>query len=77
MRPLGLTPKQQRLLAFIREYMDTHDGVAPCYAEMAAALGMKRSSGIFPFIVRLEQRGHITRRPFTARSIAVVAAGRV
>lgn len=69
--PLGLTPRQQELLDFIRA--EIHDrGSAPSYDEMCLGIGARSKSQIFRLLEHLQRRGHIVRMPGSARSIAVV-----
>lgn len=68
----GLTPVQQRLLAFITERI-TATGVSPSYAEMAAHLGLHSKSGSYRIVAQLVDRGRIAWMPGgRARSIALV-----
>ncbi len=70
-----LTPRQAELLAFVRDYIATHAGVAPTYDEMVAALGLKSKSRVSALIERLVQTGHLERRPGRWRGLALVEPG--
>ncbi len=72
----SLTPKQAKLLAFIREYMATSGGVAPCYSEMMAATGDASKAGIHRRLAGLAERGHIAQMKNRARSIVLLEAGK-
>jgi SOS-response transcriptional repressor LexA len=71
-RVSGLTPKQSRLLYFIRAQIDA-SGVAPTFADMALALGIKSKSGIHRIVTGLEERGYVERNPRLYRSIQIIA----
>lgn len=70
---MSMTKRQGDLLAFIKSYMATRDGVAPTYEEMMVELGLGSKSGIHRMILGLEERGVIRRLPGKRqRSIEVV-----
>lgn len=68
-----MTRKQKQLLDFIGNYAITHDGVAPSYDEMKAALNLKSKSGVHRLVLALAEAGHIERRPHRARAIELIA----
>jgi repressor LexA len=71
----SVTPKQAKLLAFIKEYMATSEGIAPSYAEMMAATGDASKAGIHRLLTGLAERGHIAQMKNRARSIVLLEAG--
>ncbi len=71
----GLTARQKACLEAIRAFMAASDGVAPSYAEIAQALGLRSRSGIHRIVATLIARGHITKRKNAARSLTLVEAG--
>jgi DNA-binding MarR family transcriptional regulator len=66
----GLTPRQSDALRFIREYL-TANGITPTYDEIAPGIGLRSKAGVHRLVSALEERGHITRMPGRARSIAL------
>lgn len=69
---IGLTPQQSRLLTYLRSYLDSSGGVAPCFSEMMAHMGATSKSAIHRLLSALEERGHIRRIPARARAIELV-----
>lgn len=67
---IGLTRKQRELYDFIAARLRV-DGVAPSYAEMAAAMGC-HVSNIHRMIGCIEDRGYIRRLPHCARAIEII-----
>lgn len=67
----GLTPRQQKVYAFIKSYI-TKNGYSPSYAEIAEANDMKTRSHVNQIIKNIEKRKWITRIPGTARSIEIL-----
>lgn len=68
----SLTPKQAKLLAFIKDYMATSGGVAPSYAEMMAGAEQASKAGIHRLLAGLAERGHIAQMKNRARSIVLL-----
>jgi SOS-response transcriptional repressor LexA len=68
----SLTPKQARLLTFIRDYMVTSDGVAPSYEEMLVGTGNKSKANIHRLLAGLAERGHIAQMKNRVRSIVLL-----
>ena len=66
----GLSPKQNKVLDFIKSYMNTQP-VAPSYEEMMVATGYKSKSAISNIVKQLEERKWITRLPGKNRSIRI------
>lgn len=73
---ITLTPVQQAALRFIQERVATC-GVAPSFAEIGEALGLKAKSGVSRIVAGLEARGHIRRMPGKARAIEILTPGKV
>ncbi len=68
----SLTEKQAGVKAFIVKYMADHGGLAPNYAEIAAATGQKSKGGVHRILIGLEGRGHIRRIKGAARAIEII-----
>lgn len=66
-----LTAKQQQLLRFIQQRLDS-DGVSPSFEEMKDALDLKSKSGVHRLINALEERGFIRRLPNRARALEIL-----
>lgn len=67
-----LTPMQQRVLAFIREFVVRHR-FAPTAAEIAAEFGIAEKNGFY-YLSVLERKGQIRRRRHSPRLIEFPAA---
>jgi repressor LexA len=65
---MTLTHKQQAILAFIRERIET-DGIPPTQLEICAAFGFRQNATANYHLRALEDVGAITRTPGAARSI--------
>lgn len=72
---IGLTPPQQRLLAFLKEYASQHDGASPTFEKMRAALGLASKSGVARLVKALEDRGAIRRVRHAWCAIEIVSDG--
>ena len=68
----GLTPRLQELVSFIRSYLAANDGIAPSYAEMAAAIGLRSKSGVARMVNELEARGIVAKDNHIGRSVTIV-----
>ena len=68
---LGVTPKQHRLLQFLRE-RESLGLPAPSLDEMAAAVGLRARSGAHRLVAGLEERGHVRRIAARQRSVQVI-----
>jgi SOS-response transcriptional repressor LexA len=66
----GLTPKQHRLLQFLRD-QESQGHPAPSLDEMATAVGLKSKSGAHRLVAGLEERGYVRRMLERKRSIQV------
>lgn len=72
MSAIGLTPNQNRLLAFITAEVEAGRS-PPTFDEMAAHMGLASKSGIHRLISALEERGHVRRLRNRARAIALTS----
>jgi repressor LexA len=70
---LGLTRAQMDALDFIKGYLSAN-GIAPNYEEIRVGLGLSSKAGVKRLLDALEARGHIARKPSSARSIAIVSS---
>jgi len=68
---LGVTPKQHRLLQFLRE-RESLGLPRPSLDEMAAAIGLKARSAAHRLVERLEERGYVRRIGARQRSVHVI-----
>lgn len=69
-----MTPRQQQLLAFIRDFIAEHE-FSPGYVEMAQHLGLRSKSGVNRMIHALADSGFITFDAFRKRSIRIIEDG--
>jgi SOS-response transcriptional repressor LexA len=56
-----LTPTQAKVLSFLKTYTAEHEGAAPSYSEIAAALGQQSRARISEILDALEDAGKIRR----------------
>ena len=63
-----MTPKQQQLLAYVRDYFE-RTGLTPTVQEMRDALDLKSKSGVFRLVDALVEQGHLLRTPNRARGL--------
>ena len=68
-----LTARQQEILAFIQEFMDT-EGFPPTRAEIAAALGFRSVNAAEDHLKALVRKGAIEILPGVSRGIRVLGA---
>lgn len=66
-----LTPKQQQVLSFIREYGKTR-GYAPTQQEIARHFGFRSLGTVQNYLVRLEEQGLLRRSWNAKRALEVV-----
>lgn len=66
-----MTDRWEKVLRFIRAYIKIH-GVSPSYGVMAEGLGMKSRANMHRIVKRLEEEGHIQRRPNKIYGVKVV-----
>jgi len=66
-----MTPQWEMVLRFIRAYIRIH-GVSPSYALMAQSLGLKSRSNMHRIVTRLQEEGHLDKKPRKFYSIKVV-----
>lgn len=55
-----MTEKEQKLLDYIREQIET-TGICPTYSEMAAALGFKGRAKVWEIVDRLVAEGRLVK----------------
>jgi len=68
---MGLTPRRQECLDFIRAHI-REKGIPPSYREIQDALGLRSKAGVNQLLKGLVARGRITLNPTRKRSIKVV-----
>jgi repressor LexA len=66
---MGLTPAQERVYRFVRDYIDRH-GYAPSYEEIRSNLGFKSLNAVFKHLKQIEERGYL-RIPWKNKKRAV------
>jgi SOS-response transcriptional repressor LexA len=66
-----MTPQWEMVLRFIRAYIRIH-GVSPSYALMAQSLGLKSRSNMHRIVTRLQEEGHLDKKPRKFYAIKVV-----
>lgn len=70
------TKKQQEVLSFIRNFTNQH-GYSPSYREIAEGLGYASIATVASHVKSLIDRGHITKRFNSSRSLEIVVHRRV
>lgn len=70
-RKQRMTDRWEKVLRFIRAYIKLH-GVSPSYAVMAESLGMKSRANMHRIVKRLEEEGHLQRKPNKFYGLRVV-----
>jgi len=60
MQKMPLTPKQHRVLKFLKDYHAQHEYM-PTYLEICEGAGFKSTNSIFHLLNKLDQKGHIRR----------------
>jgi len=68
------TPKQSRLLGFVRDYQTANNGVSPSFEEMQTALGLRSKGSLHTMIKRAALRNLVTYVPRCSRSLKLVEA---
>ena len=71
--PGGLTERQLAALTFIDGYIRTR-AIAPTFAEVCEALGLKSKSGVHRLLQGLQERGWIEQMPGRARAMRVLVS---
>lgn len=66
-----MTDNWEKVLRFIRAYIRLH-GVSPSYAVLAQSFGMKSRSNMHRMVKRLEEEGHLERKPRKFYGVKVV-----
>ena len=67
-----LTPRQQKIIDFIREHVRQH-GYPPSVREIGDAVSLRSSSTVHGHLNRLEARGYLRRDPTKPRTIELLA----
>lgn len=65
------TKKQYEMLKFIREFIDSNE-YSPSYREIADGLGYASVATVALHVNSLIQRGHLTKRGNSSRSLEVI-----
>lgn len=65
------TPRHDRLLAFIRRHLASHD-TPPSYREMGEAMGWRSTNAVARALAELERAGTIQRTPGRNRSLRLL-----
>jgi len=68
-----LTPRQQRVLDFLRDFTAEHH-TSPTYAEMVEGLGYADKKSITQYLQALERKGYIRRHRYGHRAVELVEA---
>lgn len=63
-----LTKKQKEVLVYIEEFIAEH-GHAPSYGEIAQGLGLSSPSTVCVHVERLQEKGYLTKKARSSRSI--------
>jgi len=72
----GLTPRQERILAFIRQTVRDR-GYPPTVREIGEAVGLTSSSSVHAQLANLERKGLLTKDPTKPRAVAVAGEPKV
>src|SRR3990170_414524 len=64
----GLTPRQQRILAHLKDFMERR-GYPPSMREIGDAVGLTSSSSVAHQLKVLEEKGFVRRDPNRARAL--------
>ncbi len=56
---MGLTPAQERVYRFVRDYLQEH-GYSPSYEEIRRHLGFQSLNAVYKHLKQLEQRGYLS-----------------
>ena len=56
---MGLTPAQERVYRFVRDYLQQH-GYSPSYDEIRRHLGFQSLNAVYKHLKQLEQRGYLS-----------------
>lgn len=67
----GLTPKQQKVLDFIRQYIREH-GYPPTLREIGHHFGISSTNGVNDHLKALTHKGYLTRKDMKSRSLRPV-----
>lgn len=70
----GLTPKQEMILQYIRQFIDTH-GYPPTVRNIYRATVLRSTSTVHGHLSQLETKSNICRDPTRSRAIEIVELG--
>jgi repressor LexA len=70
----SLTPRQQQVLQFIRDYVRDH-GFPPTMRDIAAGFGFKSTNAAATHVTALEKKGAIRREGRCSRGITITESG--
>ena len=68
----GLTPKQFRVLQFIKQFVTDH-GYSPSYEEIGVGVSVSSTATVAKHVGNLVKRGHLTREPSQRRSLMPIS----
>lgn len=71
---MSLTPKQQRILHYIKNYITGSGGAAPTMKEIGSHFQMRSSASVHKNLKALEREGRIQIIPNVARGIRFIEA---
>jgi repressor LexA len=71
-----LSSKQQRMLDFIEQFIEEHNGLPPTVREIQQALNISSTSVVDYNLAALEQKGHISRTAGKSRAISLKNQGK-
>jgi repressor LexA len=70
---VNLTPRQRKVLEFVREHVEIH-GYPPSIREIAAHLGVSGTLGVVKHLRALERAGYIRRAPGNSRGLTLTGS---
>lgn len=71
---IDLTEMEQAVYEFIQEKI-TYDGYAPSVRDIAAALGIRSTSTVHAYMLRLEEKGYIQKEQGKSRAVKIERKG--
>lgn len=71
-----MTSRQAECLAFVRDFI-TRNGYSPSYREIADGLGLSSTSRVAHILASLRHQGHVTWKPYQARSVELRVESRL
>ena len=67
-----LTKRMTEVLNWITHYVYNHEGISPSYDEIKIGIGLKNKSEVARYIMSLQERGHLTKEVFKARTLQLL-----